>query len=84
MPLYEYACESCEHQWAEQRQIASRDVAVNNPCPECGVSGQVTRHIGTAPLLYSVNYSVKTDDSFNDRLKDIKRLKGRTSTIETR
>ncbi len=34
MPLYEYSCDQCGHQFADFRSIAEREAP--NECPECG------------------------------------------------
>jgi len=35
MPLYEYHCESCEHNFELLSSVDKRDEPLNNPCPEC-------------------------------------------------
>ena len=35
MPMYEYYCESCEHQFEELLSVSKRDDPINEPCPNC-------------------------------------------------
>jgi len=35
MPIYEYHCESCNHEFEELLNVSKRDEPINNPCPEC-------------------------------------------------
>lgn len=58
MPLYDYRCEACEHEFEENRPIAQRDEA---ECPACrsrkvkrllrsvGIIGQTRSGGGCAP-----------------------------------
>ena len=33
MPIYEYKCEVCEHEFEEMLHFSERDVPLNTPCP---------------------------------------------------
>ena len=35
MPIYEYHCESCKHQFEELMDVSKRDNPTKEPCPEC-------------------------------------------------
>lgn len=71
---YDYQCKACNHVFERVLKMADRKVPEAEPCPECGET-QVKQTILACP---TVNYSiktagVKTTDSFNDRMKDIKK-----------
>jgi putative FmdB family regulatory protein len=46
MPLYEFSCPSCGHQFEEMKRLAQRDEP--EPCPSCGASA--TREISGAAI----------------------------------
>lgn len=73
MPLYEYSCKSCDHAFTKMNMIVDRKLPESEPCPECSVLGKVVQQISTPMIAYSNPGSLKTTDSFNDRLKDIKK-----------
>lgn len=35
MPLYNYRCDSCEHEFKEFLKISERNEPTNSPCPNC-------------------------------------------------
>ena len=35
MPIYEYHCESCEHEFEELLHVSKRGEPLEEPCPEC-------------------------------------------------
>lgn len=35
MPLYEYKCENCKHEFEYHAPIAHRELACTKPCPKC-------------------------------------------------
>lgn len=72
MPLYEYQCNECGHDFTRMQTIASRKDPEQQPCSECGEMA-VQQRISTPAISYSHPGSMKTTDSFNDRLKDIKK-----------
>lgn len=86
MPLYEYSCTSCGHAFEETKKIAEREVPTTEPCKECGEM-TVVKGIFSAPKVsYTNTGSLKTTDSFNDRLKEIKnklpeRFKGNINSV---
>jgi putative FmdB family regulatory protein len=44
MPVYEYLCENCEHQFQQHRKVTERQSA---PCPRCnGVGRKVIGAVG--------------------------------------
>lgn len=72
MPLYDYACQSCGHDMSLIRSYEKRHDPENEPCPECGEQ-DVKYRISAPNISYSHKGSMRTSDSFNDRLKEIKK-----------
>jgi putative FmdB family regulatory protein len=72
MPLYEYKCRMCELEFTRIHKIDDRKIPEGEPCPECG-QGAVGMLISTPMVSYSHKGSMKTTDSFNDRLKEIRK-----------
>ena len=35
MPIYEYKCEDCEHEFEEMLHFSERDIPLNTPCLSC-------------------------------------------------
>lgn len=72
MPTYDYKCSSCEHATTQILKISERKDPESAPCSECGEC-TVTMQICAPTIGYSNPGSLKTTDSFNDRLKEIKK-----------
>ena len=73
MPTYTYKCNACSHEWERVSRIANRKEPLEEPCPECGVTGQVVQTIGGAPGLadpYRMG-RIKPSSDFNSILKRI-------------
>lgn len=83
MPLYGYKCEKCGHEFSEVLSIAERNRPVDEDCPSCDSRGHIVKQVA-APLIASSSgkFHSKIPDGFKDRLKDIKKAAGRTSTID--
>ena len=41
MPIYEYKCENCGHEFEEMLHFSERDNPINDPCPFPTCSGKV-------------------------------------------
>ena len=41
MPIYEYKCENCGHEFEEMLHFSERDVPINTPCPFPTCCGKV-------------------------------------------
>lgn len=44
MPVYSYACRSCDNKFDEIKKVAERNVPTESPCTGCG--GELYIHIG--------------------------------------
>lgn len=51
MPIYAYACTSCNHKFEEFRRMAESDAPCSEACPSCGKDG-VTRDIGACGNVF--------------------------------
>lgn len=83
MPSYLYKCEACDHEFTKILKISDRDHPLEQPCPEC-MELKLIRPPVSASFIYNPSGQIKTTDSFNDRLIEIKRTKGVDNTIQTR
>lgn len=83
MPTYSYRCRSCDHKFEKYQMMDDRKIPESEPCPNCEYY-DVYQSVSTPRLLYTVDNSLKTTSSFNDRMKEIKKGKGKDNTIETR
>lgn len=73
MPLYEYRCESCEHEFCDVYSMDERELPCQSPCPNCGVSS-VQKQISTTCTIDAVRMGrVKPRSDFRDRMKEIKK-----------
>lgn len=84
MPLYEYRCDSCGQEFSTRLKVSDRKDPEHSECPYCAVHGCVSMKIGAPLVSYSTNPGLKVTDNFTDRLKEIKKTKGKGCTIETK
>jgi putative FmdB family regulatory protein len=84
MPLYTYRCISCEERFDKNLSIANRKEPEESPCPSCNEDATILHCVGTPMVCYSMSPGLRVTDNFNDRLKDLKKGKGRGCTIETK
>jgi putative FmdB family regulatory protein len=83
MPLYSYGCENCDHEFYDVKKIEDRDQPLGEPCPNCGVTGGVQRRLTSARIVSGVgDFRRHVPDVFKDRLREIKKIAGKTSTID--
>lgn len=73
MPLYQYKCNACDHDFTSVRKVDDRHQPTNEPCPSCKAEGTVVYLISAPNVMYSGQGSLKTTDNFNDRMKEIKK-----------
>ena len=89
MPVYEYRCSECSHEFEEFNTIANYSVPLREPCPSCLHVGYISRLISSAPnlgdsrKLEMTKGLLKPTKEFNDILRTIKK-KNVGSTIEVR
>jgi len=83
---YEYKCDGCGESWDLVTTIAKRDDALDQPCPNCRVSGKVRRLLASVPISYEGNISLqrRCGDGWNDLMTRMKERAGRRSTIQTK
>ncbi len=53
MPLYDFECEKCSHNYEEFYTIAELDVPLSKPCPSCKKKGGIIRIVGTGRIVDS-------------------------------
>lgn len=83
MPLYDYGCNKCGHDFDDVKKIDERDQPLGEPCPSCGETGGVQRKLVSARIVSGVgDFRRKVPDVFKDRLREIKKAAGKTSTID--
>ena len=71
MPIYEYACKSCDHSFEQVRKIAERNEPCLERCPECGKL-DVSQKIGAVTLGDAHRMGVtKPAAGFNEVLRNI-------------
>lgn len=84
MPLYSYKCGGCDHEFSEVLKIDDRRAPTEAPCPNCAEAGKIEMVISSPRIVSGVgNLHSKTSGNFRDRLKEIKKMAGKHSTIET-
>lgn len=83
MPMYQYKCDSCGHEFSMRMKIAERKDPEGDPCSAC-LTRNIKFLVGTPSVSYSTNPGMTTSSNFNDRMKEIKKTKGAGNTIETR
>jgi len=84
MPIYEFECSECTHQFENFYTIANMDMPLEEPCPSCYKIGYIERLISGAIVCDPVALGViKPTKAFNERLTAVKKAH-RGSTIEVR
>ena len=84
MPVYEFECSECGHEFEQFRTIAQYDMPCKEACLSCFKIGYVTRLISGAKICDPVSLGlIKPTKDFNDRLKWVKSQHA-GSTIEVR
>ena len=75
MPTYNYACESCNHEFEEQLKITDRNLPTESPCPNCGLV-TIKKVVGNTPnpMLDPMKLGrIKPSEGFRDVLRNIKK-----------
>lgn len=78
MPLYNFECEACSHNYEEFRTIAEMDIPLQEPCPNCKEKGKIIRLVGSPnsidPVrLESTKGRLKPSKEFTEVMQRIKR-----------
>ena len=74
MPVYEYGCNECSHNFEEFKTIAEYDIPLSEPCPSCYKIGYIQRLISGAEICDPVSVGVrKVPKGYNEVVKNIKK-----------
>ena len=74
MPVYEYGCSECLHEFEEFKTIAKYDVPLSEPCPSCYKVGYISRLISGAEICDPISVGVrKVPKGYNEVIKNIKK-----------
>ena len=74
MPVYEYGCNECSHEFEEFKTMAEYDVPLSEPCPSCYKVGYISRLISGADICDPVSLGVKkVPAGYNEVIKNIKK-----------
>ena len=80
--IYEFNCEACNKQFEVSLPMAECKKPLSEPCPMCGVEGQIFRVFEAAGFQTNmINDKWKKAGSFTDTLKKIDKAAGSQSTI---
>ena len=79
MPLYEYKCDACEHEFVEYQKMSQVLVPCENPCPKCSEE-KVRRQI-TGIGGFQADVPPKLNSDFKETMRGIKKASGRGCTI---
>ena len=69
MPMYEYICDSCNHNFEEYLSIDNRENPTKEPCPEC--KDKNVRK-GVSATTMGVDMKLKPPGWFQDKLSVMK------------
>ena len=74
MPVYEYGCNECSHEFEEFKTMAEYDIPLSEPCPSCYKIGYIQRLISGAEICDPVSLGVrKVPKGYNEVVKNIKK-----------
>ena len=84
MPIYEYKCENCGHEFEEMLHFSERDNPINAPCPNsirplCGGKVHLKMSLGSFHLKGSGWYK----DGYGEKRSISKEEKIERSTLKT-
>lgn len=82
MPLYDYNCDACGHEFCEQLRMDDRKIPVQSPCPNCKKSNTVQQSIKAVPFVTSsISTLRRAGSEWGDVLKKVKKASGKGNTI---
>ena len=78
MPLYNFECEACSHNYEEFRTIVEMDIPLQEPCSNCKEKWKIIRLIGSPrsvdPVRLESTYGrLKPTKEFTEVMSRIKR-----------
>ena len=74
MPVYEYGCSECLHEFEEFKTMAEYDAPLSESCPSCYKIGYITRLISGAEICDPVSVGVrKVPKGYNEVIKNMKK-----------
>ena len=74
MPVYEYGCSECSHEFEEFKTMAKYDVPLSKPCPSCYKIGYIDRLISGVEICDPISLGVrKVPKGYNEVIKNIKK-----------
>ena len=74
MPVYEYGCSECSHEFEEFKTMAEYDAPLSEPCPSCYKVGYIDRLIYASEICDPVSLGVKkVPKGYNEVIKNIKK-----------
>ena len=74
MPVYNYECDECSHQFEEFKIIADYDIPLGEACPSCYKVGYVQRLVSGAEICDPISLGVtKVPKGYNEVIKNIKK-----------
>ena len=62
MPLYDYKCGECSHEFELKLSMADYEKPTIEPCPSCTKSGTVTQQFGANAFIDSARLGIKKPD----------------------
>ncbi len=81
MPIYDYQCSSCKHEFTEKHSIDDRYLPEQSNCPSCGETGTISKVILSAPGIAPPDWTKGIDGDFKQTMKMVKRASGKKNTI---
>ena len=74
MPVYEYRCSECSHEFEQFRTMAEYDVPLKEACPSCYKVGYIMRLISGAEICDPISLGVrKVPKGYNEVVKNIQK-----------
>jgi len=72
MPIYQYKCSECDHEFEAFHKISEREVPKSKPCPSCNVEGHVMQILTKVGFTDSFRLGrIKPDDNTREMLNII-------------
>jgi len=81
MPIYEYKCENCGHEFEEMLHFSERDNPINDPCPFPTCAGKV--HLKMSLGSFHLKGGGWYKDGYGDKKSMSKEEKIERSTLKT-